>query len=126
MLSQQATRLNATKLEIGALSGQVAGLLAQVEELQLDASAGQCATASSNLDHSRYPELHTNNPRVYDSYTNACQEFLSQCALAFKGLINGVLGDMLNCFVFVYLDDIQFSPSLQEHTGTSGRSSSAY
>lgn len=34
----------------------------------------------------------------------------------FQTLVNDVLRDMLNVFVFVYLDDILiFSPSLQEH-----------
>ncbi|KAI7805934.1 Pol polyprotein [Triplophysa rosa] len=42
---------------------------------------------------------------------------LTNAPAVFQGLINDVLGDMLNRFVFVYLDDILiFSPSLQEHT----------
>ncbi len=37
--------------------------------------------------------------------------------LVFQGMVNSVLGDMINRFVFVYLDDILiFSPSLQVHT----------
>ncbi|KAI7799341.1 Pol polyprotein, partial [Triplophysa rosa] len=42
---------------------------------------------------------------------------LTNAPAVFQGLINAVLGDMINRFVFVYLDDILiFSPSLQEHT----------
>ncbi len=42
---------------------------------------------------------------------------LSNAPAVFQDLVNSVLGDMINQFVFVYLDDIQiFSPSLQVHT----------
>ncbi len=42
---------------------------------------------------------------------------LSNAPAIFQGLINSVLGDMINQFVFVYLDDILiFSPSLQVQT----------
>ncbi|KAI7790520.1 Pol polyprotein [Triplophysa rosa] len=42
---------------------------------------------------------------------------LTNAPAIFQGLINDVLGDMINRFVFVYLDDILiFSQSLQEHT----------
>ncbi len=42
---------------------------------------------------------------------------LSNTPTVFQGLVNSVLGDMINQFVFVYLDDILiFSPSLQVHT----------
>ncbi len=41
---------------------------------------------------------------------------LSNARAVFQGLVNSVLGDMINQFVFVYLDDILiFSPSLQVH-----------
>ncbi len=41
---------------------------------------------------------------------------LSNAPAVFHGLINSILGDMINQFVFVYLDDILiFSPSLQVH-----------
>ncbi|KAI7793177.1 hypothetical protein IRJ41_007388 [Triplophysa rosa] len=41
---------------------------------------------------------------------------LTNAPAVFQGLVNDVLGDMINRFVFVYLDDIQiFSQSLQEH-----------
>ncbi len=42
---------------------------------------------------------------------------LSNAPAVFQDLVNSVLGDMINQFVFVYLDDILiFSPSLQVHT----------
>ncbi|KAI7806903.1 Pol polyprotein [Triplophysa rosa] len=42
---------------------------------------------------------------------------LTNAPAVFQGLINDVLGDMINRFVFVYLDDILiFSSSPQEHT----------
>ncbi len=42
---------------------------------------------------------------------------LTNAPAVFQGLVNSVLGDMINQFVFVYLDDILiFSPSLQLHT----------
>ncbi len=42
---------------------------------------------------------------------------LSNAPDVFQGFVNSVLGDMINQFVFVYLDDILiFSPSLQLHT----------
>ncbi|KAI2647040.1 Transposon Tf2-6 polyprotein [Labeo rohita] len=42
---------------------------------------------------------------------------LTNAPAVFQGTINSVLGDMINQFVFVYLDDILiFSPSLQVHT----------
>ncbi|XP_057197795.1 bone morphogenetic protein 5 isoform X2 [Triplophysa rosa] len=42
---------------------------------------------------------------------------LTNAPAVFQSLINDVFGDMINRFVFVYLDDIQiFPPSLQEHT----------
>ncbi len=42
---------------------------------------------------------------------------LSNAPAGFQDLVNSVLGDMINQFVFVYLDDILiFSPSLQVHT----------
>ena len=42
---------------------------------------------------------------------------LTNAPAVFQALINDVLRDMLNIFVFVYLDDILiFSSSLQEHT----------
>ncbi|XP_057179663.1 uncharacterized protein LOC130547611 [Triplophysa rosa] len=42
---------------------------------------------------------------------------LTNAPAVFQGLVNDVLGDMINRFVFVYLDDILiFSQSLQEHT----------
>ncbi|KAI7810722.1 Pol polyprotein [Triplophysa rosa] len=42
---------------------------------------------------------------------------LTNAPAVFQGLVNSVLGDMINQFVFVYLDDILiFSPSLQVHT----------
>ena len=41
---------------------------------------------------------------------------LTNAPAVFQNLINDVLRDMLNCFVFVYLDDILiFSSNLQEH-----------
>lgn len=41
---------------------------------------------------------------------------LTNVPAVFQNLINDVLRDMLNCFVFVYLDDILiFSKNLQEH-----------
>ena len=41
---------------------------------------------------------------------------LTNAPAVFQNLINDVLRDMLNCFVFVYLDDILiFSRNLQEH-----------
>ncbi|XP_057205010.1 uncharacterized protein si:ch211-159i8.4 isoform X2 [Triplophysa rosa] len=41
---------------------------------------------------------------------------LTNAPAVFQGLINSILGDMVNLFVFVYLDDILiFSPSLQVH-----------
>lgn len=43
---------------------------------------------------------------------------LTNAPAVFQALINDVLWDMLNKFVFVYLDDILISSgSLQEHTG---------
>ncbi|KAL0170808.1 hypothetical protein M9458_035404, partial [Cirrhinus mrigala] len=42
---------------------------------------------------------------------------LTNAPAVFQNLVNDMLGDMLNRFVFVYLDDILiFSPSLQEHS----------
>ncbi len=42
---------------------------------------------------------------------------LTNAPAVFQGMVNSVLGDMINQFVFVYLDDILiFSPSLQVHT----------
>ncbi len=42
---------------------------------------------------------------------------LSNASDVFQGFVNSFLGDMINQFVFVYLDDILiFSPSLQLHT----------
>ena len=42
---------------------------------------------------------------------------LTNAPAVFQALINDVLRDMLNIFVFAYLDDILiFSSSLQEHT----------
>ncbi len=42
---------------------------------------------------------------------------LTNAPAVFQGMVNRVLGDMINRFVFVYLDDILiFSPSLQVHT----------
>ena len=42
---------------------------------------------------------------------------LTNAPAVFQALINDVLRDMLNIYVFVYLDDILiFSSSLQEHT----------
>ena len=42
---------------------------------------------------------------------------LTNCPAVFQGLINDVLRDMLNKFVFVYLDDILiFSPSVSQHS----------
>lgn len=42
---------------------------------------------------------------------------LVNASAVFQALTNNVLRDMLNIFVFVYLDDILiFSPSLQVHT----------
>ncbi|KAI7791583.1 hypothetical protein IRJ41_025951 [Triplophysa rosa] len=42
---------------------------------------------------------------------------LTNAPAVFQGLVNSVLGEMINQFVFVYLDDILiFSPSLQAHT----------
>ncbi len=42
---------------------------------------------------------------------------LTNAPAVFQGMVNNVLGDMINQFVFVYLDDILiFSPSLQVHT----------
>ncbi|KAI7791431.1 putative vitellogenin [Triplophysa rosa] len=43
---------------------------------------------------------------------------LTNAPAVFQGLVNSILGDMINKFVFVYLDDIlTFSPSLQLATG---------
>ncbi len=42
---------------------------------------------------------------------------LTNAPVIFQCLVNSILGDMINQFVFVYLDDILiFSPSLQLHT----------
>ncbi|KAL0162278.1 hypothetical protein M9458_041674, partial [Cirrhinus mrigala] len=42
---------------------------------------------------------------------------LTNALAVFQGLVNNVLGDMINHFVFVYLDDVLiFSPFLQLHT----------
>ncbi len=42
---------------------------------------------------------------------------LTNAPAVFQDMVNSVLGDMINKFVFVYLDDILvFSPSLQVHT----------
>ncbi|KAI2652522.1 Transposon Tf2-9 polyprotein [Labeo rohita] len=42
---------------------------------------------------------------------------LTNAPTVFQGMVNSVLGDIINQFVFVYLDDILiFSPSLQVHT----------
>ncbi len=41
---------------------------------------------------------------------------LTNAPAVFQALINDVLRDMVNRFVFVYLDDILISPSLQVHT----------
>ncbi len=42
---------------------------------------------------------------------------LTNAPAVFQGMVNSVLGDMINQFVFVYLDDVLiFSPSLQVHT----------
>ncbi|KAI7808450.1 Pol polyprotein [Triplophysa rosa] len=42
---------------------------------------------------------------------------LTNAPAVFQGLINAKLSDMINQFVFVYMDDILiFSPSLQEHS----------
>ncbi len=42
---------------------------------------------------------------------------LTNAPAVFQDMVNSVLGDMINQFVFVYLDDILiFSPSLQIHT----------
>lgn len=41
---------------------------------------------------------------------------LTTAPVVFQNLINDILGDMLNKFVFVYLDDILiFSPSVSKH-----------
>lgn len=43
---------------------------------------------------------------------------LTNAPAVFQGLVNNVLRDMLNVFVFVYLDDILiFSPDEQSHVG---------
>ncbi len=51
-------------------------------------------------------------------YENLVLPFgLTNAPAIFQGLVNSVLADLINQFVFVYLDDIQiFSPSLQLHT----------
>lgn len=42
---------------------------------------------------------------------------LTNSSAVFQALVNDVLRDMINMFIFVYLDDILvFSPSLQVHT----------
>uniref|UniRef100_A0A8C4ZXL3 Gypsy retrotransposon integrase-like protein 1 n=1 Tax=Gadus morhua TaxID=8049 RepID=A0A8C4ZXL3_GADMO len=42
---------------------------------------------------------------------------LTNCPAVFQGMINDVLRDMLNKFVFVYIDDILiFSPSVSQHS----------
>uniref|UniRef100_A0A0E9TPU5 ribonuclease H n=1 Tax=Anguilla anguilla TaxID=7936 RepID=A0A0E9TPU5_ANGAN len=44
---------------------------------------------------------------------------LSNAPAVFQALINDVLNDMLNTFIFVYLDDILvFSRSPHEHPGS--------
>lgn len=40
---------------------------------------------------------------------------LTNAPAIFQALINDVLRDFLNDFVFVYLDDIVFSPDLETH-----------
>lgn len=41
---------------------------------------------------------------------------LTNAPAVFQNLVNDILGDMLNRFVFVYLDDILiFSPDLRTH-----------
>lgn len=82
MLGQQATQLNATTQEIGALNAQVAALLSTVEELRFEA-AGRRPLNPDDLERSRDPEPHANTPPIYDGDPNACQSFLSQCTLVF-------------------------------------------
>ncbi len=49
---------------------------------------------------------------------------LSNAPAVFQGLINSILGDMINQFVFVYLDDILIFPPLLQVPSTLGGSSS--
>ena len=44
---------------------------------------------------------------------------LTDAPAVFQALVNNVLQDMLNCFVFVYLDDILFFPGLFLMSGRS-------
>ncbi|KAI7808134.1 hypothetical protein IRJ41_016491 [Triplophysa rosa] len=69
---QQTSRLNTTAQDVEVLVGRVAGLLNQVTELQRE------------LAISRSSEPDVNSPPLYDGDPNACQPFLSKCALVFS------------------------------------------
>lgn len=47
----------------------------------------------------------------------------SNAPAVFQALVNDILWDILNCFVFVYLDDILVSPELSQSTPTTSNNS---
>ncbi|MGL5598840.1 MAG: DUF4939 domain-containing protein [Aeromonas sp.] len=80
LLGQQSQRLNTTAQEVESLHAQVSELTGRLEALRLE-TAARSATSPLVADHRHEP--HANNPPVYDGDPNACQAFLSQCALVF-------------------------------------------
>lgn len=57
-----------------------------------------------------------NMPSGHNEYL-AMSLGLSNAPSVFQNLVNNVLGNMVGCFVFVYLSDIIFSESETAHKG---------
>ncbi|MGL5597224.1 MAG: DUF4939 domain-containing protein [Aeromonas sp.] len=83
LLGQQAHRLSVTVQEVESLNTQYADLAGRLEALRLETARALPAATSDFPDRRPDPEPHANNPPVYDGDPNACQAFLSQCALVF-------------------------------------------
>ncbi len=84
LLGHQASQLSSTSQEVQTLTAQMAELSGRFRELQNNVLSSSASTAILPQSHSdREPELHANNPPLYDGDPNSCRAFLSQCSLVF-------------------------------------------
>ncbi len=84
LLGHQASQLSSTAQEVETLMAQVAELSGRFRELQQEVLSSSASAAPLPLSHRDHePELHANNPPLYDGDPNSCRAFLSQCSLVF-------------------------------------------